>query len=81
MQDSRYVQHSNLHRLETSSEVAESKRVRSGDTSNIGRLFVLDLSSGELKCEPLVGTLLPRRSGRCQHLLNKSPPYDRAARG
>jgi hypothetical protein len=49
MQDGRYVQSSNLDRLETESEVIEPKRVTSGSKSNtIVRLFVLELSSGEI---------------------------------
>jgi hypothetical protein len=40
MQGSRYVQQSNV-------EVSEPKHVASGNKSTIGRLFVLDLSSGE----------------------------------
>ncbi|MGC2680799.1 MAG: hypothetical protein WA323_02955 [Candidatus Nitrosopolaris sp.] len=48
MQDSRYVQQSNLDRLKTESEVSEPKHVTSGNKSTIGRLFVLDLSSGEI---------------------------------
>jgi hypothetical protein len=48
MQDSRYVQQSNLDRLETESKVSEPKHVTSGNKSTIGRLFVLDLSSGEI---------------------------------
>ena len=48
MQDSRYVQQSNLDRLETESEVSEPKHVTSGNKTSIGRLFVLELSSGEI---------------------------------
>lgn len=48
MQDSRYVQQSNLDRLETEPEVSEPRHVTSGNKSTIGRLFVLDLSSGEI---------------------------------
>lgn len=48
MQDSRYVQRSNLDRLETESEVTKPKRVTSGNKATIGRLFVLDLSSGQI---------------------------------
>src|SRR5215471_21520731 len=44
MQDNRYVQQSNV---ESESEVSEPKHVRSGK-STIGRLFVLDASSGEI---------------------------------
>jgi hypothetical protein len=47
MQDNRYVQHSNVDRLESESEVSEPKHVTSGK-STIGRLFVLDASSGEI---------------------------------
>jgi DNA-binding beta-propeller fold protein YncE len=46
MQDSRYVQRSNKDRLETESEVSETKHVTSGNKSTIGRLFVLEASSG-----------------------------------
>ena len=48
VQDSRYVQRSNLDRLDTESEVTEPKRVTSGFESTIGRLFVLELSSGQV---------------------------------
>ena len=48
MQDGRYVQRSNLDRLETNSEVTEPKRVASDSKSTIGRLFVLELSSGQI---------------------------------
>jgi hypothetical protein len=48
MQDSRYIQQSNLDRSETESEVSEPKHVASGNKSAIGRLFVLDASSGEI---------------------------------
>ncbi|MFY9794554.1 MAG: hypothetical protein WAJ93_02585 [Candidatus Nitrosopolaris sp.] len=48
MQDSRCVQQSNLDRLETESEVSEPKHVTPGKKSTIGRLFELDLSSGEI---------------------------------
>jgi hypothetical protein len=48
VQDSRYVQRSNLDRLDTESEVTEPKRVTSGFESTIGRLFVLELSSGQI---------------------------------
>ncbi|MFZ0222260.1 MAG: hypothetical protein WAM42_11305, partial [Candidatus Nitrosopolaris sp.] len=48
MQDSRYVQRSNPDRLETEAEVSEPRHVTSGNKSTIGRLFVLDLSSGEI---------------------------------
>src|SRR5215469_5555335 len=47
MQDSQYVQQSD--RLETESEVSKPKYVTSGNKSTIGRLFVLDLSSGECR--------------------------------
>ena len=48
MQDSRYVQRSNLDQLETESEVSEPQHVTSGNKSTIGRLFVLELSSGQI---------------------------------
>jgi hypothetical protein len=48
VQDSRYVQRSNLDRLETESEATEPKRVTSGSKSTTGRLFVLELSSGQV---------------------------------
>ena len=48
MQDSRYGQRSNLDLLETESEVTKPKRVTSGSKSTIGRLFVLELSSGQV---------------------------------
>ena len=48
MQDSRYIQQSNLDRLETESEVSEPKHVTSGNKFTTGHLFVLDLSSGEI---------------------------------
>ena len=44
MQDNRYVQQSNV---ESESEVSEPKHVTSGK-STIGRLFVLDASTGEI---------------------------------
>jgi hypothetical protein len=47
MQDNRYVQQSNVDRLESESEVSEPKHVTSGK-STIGRLFVLDASTGEI---------------------------------
>ena len=48
MQDSRYIQQSNLDRLETESEVSEPKHDTSGNKFTTGHLFVLDLSSGEI---------------------------------
>jgi sugar lactone lactonase YvrE len=48
MQDSRYVQRSNVDGLETESEVTEPKRVTSGSKSTTGRLFVLEVSSGQV---------------------------------
>ena len=48
MQDSRYVHRSNPDRLETEAKVSEPRHVTSGNKSTIGRLFVLDLSSGEI---------------------------------
>jgi hypothetical protein len=48
MQDNRYVQHSNVDRLKSESDVSEPKHVTSRNDSTIGRLFVLDLSSGEI---------------------------------
>jgi hypothetical protein len=48
MQDNRYVQQSNLDRLETRSEVSQPKHVTHGNKSTVRRLFVLDLSSGEI---------------------------------
>jgi hypothetical protein len=48
MQDSRYVQRSNPDQLKTESEVSKPKDSTSGNKSTIGRLFVLDLSSGQI---------------------------------
>ena len=48
MQNSRYGQRSNLDGLETESEVTKPKRVTSGSKSTIGRLFVLELSGGQI---------------------------------
>src|SRR5215831_12370261 len=48
MQDTRYVQRSNLDQSETESEVSEPKHVTSSNKSTVGRLFVLDLSSGQV---------------------------------
>jgi len=48
MQNSRYVQPSNLDGSVTESEVTESKRAISGSKSTTGRLFVLELSSGQV---------------------------------
>src|SRR5215475_5702299 len=48
MQDTRYVQRSNLDQSETESEVSEPKHVTPGNKSTVGRLFVLDLSSGQV---------------------------------
>ena len=48
MQDSRYVQRSNLDHLETESDVSKPKHITSGNKSTIGRLFVLDLNSGHI---------------------------------
>ena len=48
MQDSQYVQQSNLDRLDTERQVSGPKHVTSGNKSTTGRLFVLDLSSGEI---------------------------------
>ena len=41
-------QRSRLDGSETESEVSELKHVTSGNKSTIGRLFVLDLSSGQI---------------------------------
>jgi len=48
MQDSRYVQQSNLDGSETKSEVTEPKGLSSGSKPTIGHLFVLELSSGQI---------------------------------
>ena len=48
MQDSRYVQRSNLDQLETESDVYKPKHITSGNKPTIRRLFVLDLSSGQI---------------------------------
>ena len=48
MHDSRYVQQSNLDQLKIESEVSESKHVTSDNKSTIGRLFVLELSGGQI---------------------------------
>ena len=45
MKDSRYVQQSNPDRLETESQ---PKHVTTGNKSSMGRLFVLNASSGEI---------------------------------
>lgn len=48
MQYSQYVQRSNLDQLETELELTEPKRATSGSKSSTGRLFVLELSSGQV---------------------------------
>ena len=49
MQDSPYIQRSNLDQLHTESEASKSKREMSGfEATTTGRLFVLELSSGQV---------------------------------
>ena len=48
MQDSRYAQRSNIDQLKTESDVSKPKHNTSGNKSIIGRLFVLDLSTGHI---------------------------------
>jgi hypothetical protein len=51
MQDSRYVQQSNLDRWDTERQVSEPKRVTSCNKFTTGHLFVLDLSGREILWE------------------------------
>jgi hypothetical protein len=67
MQDSRYVQQSNLDRLGTEPEVSEQKHVTSGNKSTIGCLFVLDLSSGEIFSLNADGSNRKVIVSRCRH--------------
>ena len=48
MQDSQYVQRSNPDQLDTESDVSKPKHGTSGNKPTIGRLFVLDLSTGQI---------------------------------
>ena len=48
MQDSRYVQRSNSDQLAPESDISKPSHITSGNKPTIGRLFVLDLSTGQI---------------------------------